>query len=359
MNLNDLKQRFANFNLQDLKQRVDNLNIKNLDDLKQLFQGKPKSNARIGLSIQDNRLLLVHMDIRDGWPYLLHARQENLNSDQDAEEALIKLVKELELEGEEVSFVLSPRDYYLHLVEAPPVEEDELRSAIRWKIKDLLDMKIEDAAIDVFRVPNDAYRGREMVYVVAAVKSRILSIIEMVKQAGLEMAVIDIPEMAMHNVVRSCVDDSNGVAFMDLRRSGSTMNISLKGELYLTRRINTQVEPEAMQSDDWPALKDRLVLEIQRSMDYFESQMRRAPINKIVIAQRQMDSRQLTNELDELLAANVSSLNLTDYIDGDESMTAEFQQLAFSALGATLRGIEKRQDADSDETDAPVEPEAA
>lgn len=307
----------------------------------QLFKKKSKSRNRVGLVVQPDQLMLAHVAVRDGAPYLLHGRRVALESAKDAGSELHKLVKELDLEGEQVSVVLNPRDYNLHLVEAPSVEEHELRAAVRWKIKDLLDMKVEEAAIDVFPVPEDAYRGRKMVYVVAAQNARIRSMVEMVAAAGLELAVIDIPELAMNNIVNCMIDDSNGVAFMDLRRTGSTMNISVDGVLYLTRRINTQLEPEVMQSSEWATLKDRLVLEIQRSLDYYESQMGRPPINRIVIAQRQVDSQELTAELNELLAAQVTSLNLADHMQGDEDLTSEFQQTALAALGATLRGMKK------------------
>lgn len=310
----------------------------------QFFRKKTKSSSRVGLVVQADQLALAHMEIRDGDPYLLHGRQLPLASARDAEKVLGGLVKELDIEGKQVSYVLSPNDYNLHLVEAPNVEPEELRAAVRWKIKDLLDMKVDEAAIDVFPVPEDAYRGRKMVYVVAALKSRVRHIVEMLSHAGLELAVIDIPELAMHNIARRYIDDSNGVAFMDLRRSGSTMNISTDGVLYLTRRINTQLEPDVMQSEEWSSLKDRLVLEIQRSLDYYESQMGRSQITRIVIAQRQNDSAELTRELNELLSANVSTLNLADHIQGDESLTTGFQQIAWSALGATMRGLDKKKE---------------
>lgn len=358
MDLNDLKQ--------IIKRRPDWNEVKrliqskpDLQEIMQLFKGKPKSNARVGLSIQDNNLLLAHMDIRKGWPYVLHAHQEKLNSGYETGKALHALVKDLEIEGEQVSYVLNPKDYYLHLVEAPNVHEDELRSAIRWKIKDLLDIKVDDAALDLFRVPEDAYHGRDMVYVVATAKSKVRSIAEQMEEAGLELAVIDIPELAMHNIARTCLDDSKGVAFMDLRRTGSTMNISIEGELYLTRRINTQVGPDAMESEDWDSLKDRLVLEIQRSMDYFESQMRRSQINKIVVAQRQNDTRELVAELNELLTAEVTALDLSEFIKGDEPLTAEYQQAALSAIGATLRGIDKPANGFPVDNEPEAEPEAA
>jgi MSHA biogenesis protein MshI len=307
----------------------------------QLFKRKAKSNSRVGLAIQSDQLVLAHVDIRKGEPYLLHGRTAALESEKDAGKALEKLVKELELDGQQVSYVLSPDDYHLHLVEAPKVEPEELRAAVRWKVKDLLEMKIDDAAIDVFQVPKEAYRGRDMVYVVASQKSRIKYLIEMINNAGLEMAVIDIPELAMNNITRRFIDDSNGVAFMDLRRTGSTMNISLAGDMYLTRRINTQLDPEVMRSPEWPSLKDRLVLEIQRSLDYYESQMGRPQITRVVVAQRQHDTIELTGELNELLAAQVTPLDLSAHMQGDETLTPEYQQLGFTAIGATLRGLKK------------------
>ena len=57
---------------------------------------------------------------------------------------------------------------------------------------------------------------------------------------------MDIPELAMRNVSSLYLKDNNGAAFMDLRRTGSTMNITRDGNLYLSRRINTQLDPEVM-----------------------------------------------------------------------------------------------------------------
>ena len=91
-------------------------------------------------------------------------------------------------------------------------------------------------------------------------KSKIKSIVDVVTESGLELAVIDIPELVMKNISSAFIDDENGVALMDLRYTGSTMNISKADSMYLTRRINTQLDPNVMQSADWEMLKDRLVL---------------------------------------------------------------------------------------------------
>ena len=310
----------------------------------QFFKRKKTSQGRVGLSLPADQVAMVHMEERGGVPHLLQHGWKDLTSEKEAGKAIGQLVKQLGVEGEQVSVVLGPRDYNLHLVEAPEVEDEELRSAIRWKVKDLLDMKIDDAAIDLFKVPADAYRGREMVYVVATRKSRVRHVVELLEGSGLELAVIDIPELVMKNITTRFVNDDHGVAFMDLRRTGSTMNISREGNLYLTRRINTQLDPDVMQAPDWDQMKDRLVLEIQRSLDYYESQMGKGQITQIIIAPRQQDSDAMASALDDLLAARVESLNLRGFMQSGQDFDSKAQQICLAAVGATLRGasVEKR-----------------
>ncbi len=324
--------------------------------LAQLFGKKTKQQGRVGISAVPGKLSVVHLEKRDGAPYLLDCRVEDVESRKDMEAKLADLVKAMELEDKQCSYVLSPEEYSLHLIEAPKVEPEELRAAVRWSVKDLLDMKIDDAAIDVFPVPDDAYRGRNMVYVVAAAKTRIQQIAELISGINLELAIIDIPELAMKNISSCFIDDSNGAAFMDLRRTGSTMNISNDGALYLSRRINTQLDPEVMQSLEWDSLKDKLVLEIQRSLDYYESQMSKGQITRIVIAQRQQDTEAMVAALNDSLAAQVTSLNLADHIDSGIDLTPELQQLGANAIGASMRGI-KKQEAKPDPAPAPADPE--
>lgn len=318
----------------------------------QFFGKKAKSASRIGIIAAGDKLAIAHVEERGGTPYLLNCERLALPSEKDAGKVLAKVVKDMHLEGKQCSFVLNRKDYNLHLVEAPEVEPDELRAAVRWKIKDLLDMKVEEAAIDVFEVPEDAYRGRKMVYVVAAHKTRIKSIVDMVSESGLELAVIDIPELVMHNLARHYINDELGVAFMDLRRAGSTMNISRNGDLYLTRRINTQLDPDVMQTPEWDGLRDRLILEVQRSLDYYESQMGKNPVSRIVISQRQYDTAAMVESLNGLLTAEVSALDLSELIDGDVELNPEAQQICMSAIGATLRGSKKKSATESAKQEA-------
>lgn len=261
----------------------------------------------------------------------------SIDSERSAPRVLVRLVKDLNLEGKPCHYVLAPQDSHLHLVEAPEVEEAELRAAARWKVKDLLDAKPEDVAIELFRVPHEAYRGRDMLYVVASAKAKIRALVSLLEECGLVVDSIDIPELVLRNLASHFVGDASGIAFMDLRATGSTMNITRAGELYLSRRINSKLEANIMQSAEWDATRARLVLEIQRSLDYYESQMAMPPIETLVLVQRRYDGVALAAALNKELSTSVEVLDLEAGLSSDVRLLPELQEVASLAVGATLR----------------------
>ncbi|MEX2130910.1 MAG: hypothetical protein WD772_05440 [Pseudohongiellaceae bacterium] len=304
----------------------------------QLFTRKKKRTGRVGISVGSEKISIALVQERNGKPFLAVCESIVLSSQKEASELLTKRVKALELNGLPCNFVMSRRDYVLQLIESPNVEPQEMRKAVRWKIKDLLDMKVDDAALDVFPVPEDAYKGRQnMLYVVAALKTRIKSIAQIVTDSGLNLSVIDIPELAMKNISSQLLDDGYGLGFMDLRKTGSSLNLTRKGDLYLTRRINTQVPPEAMTSPEWQSTRDKLALEIQRTLDYYESQMGQAQISRIVLAPRISDSAAMTEALNGLLSVKVETLDLRGKLEGAVELVPELQQACLTAIGTAMR----------------------
>ena len=307
-----------------------------------LFSKNKQSAGLVGLSVSDDRVLIAQVTRNNPHspvlPLLEKCSRQKLESNAQAREVVTALVDSMELNDAHCNYVLSPRDYNLYLIEAPAVEESELRSAVRWKIKDLLDMPVEDAAIDIFPVPEDAFQGRaKMLYAVAAPKTRIEAIIDLVARADLKLQSIDVPELAIRNITQQFLDDSNGLAFIDLRRTGSTMNLTKNGELYLARKINTQLDADVMSSRDWESQRDRLVLEVQRSLDYYESQMGQNPITQLVMAPRAADSHAMAASLSEVMSIPVTVLDMFGKIDIADDIDQETKRSCMIAIGAALR----------------------
>jgi MSHA biogenesis protein MshI len=303
-----------------------------------LFNKKKGKPGLLGVSLIDKELALAHVGNEAGQPALLACELLSLGAPQDGARLLAEKTQTLGLEQTRCNFVLAPDDYSLLLVEAPNVEPAELAAAAKWKIKDMIDRPLDQLAISVFPVPRDAYRSqRDMLYVVAADRKKIQTVVDMVTSAGLQLVSIDIPELAMRNLTSLYTDDSNGLAMMDLRHDGSLLNLSKNGSIYLTRHLSTQVGDEILRNHEWDTVKDRLVLEIQRSLDYYESQMGQGHITRVLVAPRKQDSDALKAELDQAMGVKVEVMNLQGKLASDVELSFGLQQGCMMAIGGALR----------------------
>ena len=185
-------------------------------------------------------------------------------------------------------------EYSLLMVEAPDVQPDELRAAIRWRIKDLIDFHIDDAVVDVFEVPDTKAAGKnKMMYAVVARSSAVKQRIDALLDADVNLDVIDIPELALRNIAALLPEDAGGVALLYISDYRGLITITRQSTLYLSRRIEKGISalPDmAMQADDPDIIEpwlDNIIVEIQRSLDYYESHSRQSPkIDVTNIAER-------------------------------------------------------------------------
>lgn len=254
------------------------------------------------------------------------------------------------LKNADCYYVLSQDEYELELIESPPVEEDELREAVRWRLKDLLSLSIEEAAIDIFKLPHDAYRGRmSMLYVVASKKSLIEQKIAFIKQCGLDLKVIDIEEMAMRNFALFVPEAEQGsIAFLSMKENTGQIQMFSHEDMYLTREIEmgyASFIPEktdglSLVREDTVSMVERFVLDIQRSLDYYESQVGKGVAQKIYLMPNVAVELEIEKQIQGMLSQEVISFNCNDYVPfTDEfSPNAMQQALCLPAIGAVLRG---------------------
>lgn len=180
--------------------------------------------------------------------------------------------------GAETTLVLPMDQYQVFQMERPEgVEESELGDALKWKLKDFLDFSPSDAVSDVFPFPEDASRGRgALVNVVAARKSLVTELITLVDAADLHLDRIDIAELALQNLVTALDNNQRGAALVHLRESYGQMIVCRDNTLYLSRRLDVTSEDLRDAARQENAVQS-LALEMQRSLDYYESQLGQVP----------------------------------------------------------------------------------
>lgn len=241
--------------------------------------------------------------------------------------------------------LLSSLEYQMMMVDAPNVPVDELKTAIRWKIKDSLSYHVDDATIDVLQIPTNKYGGDrpQSLYAVAASNETIRKRIGLFEKAKIELSVIDIPEMAQRNVAALFEEEARGLALLAFGDEGGMLTITCDGELFLARRV--EITLGQLQDADENLRQqylDRVELEVQRSLDYFDRQFQHVPVSRMLISAP--DSLRLDKVLAENLGLHVEMLDLAQGMDiaaVPELRDSEFACYALPALGAALRQEKK------------------
>lgn len=239
-----------------------------------------------------------------------------------------------------VSAVLGGDAYQLQLVETPKVPDDELEDAIRWRLQHLVEFPLEDAVVQVFEMPAHANKASPPVsYAVVSPKLDIVDEIERLQRAELAVDVIDIPELCVRNVAVHLPADRDGVGFVHFTDDCGYLTITRRGVLHLIRRIETRRGDFANPDDDEFARVERvasIALEVQRSLDYYESHYDSQPVAELVIGPGTgLDG--LGNALAEQLGINVHQLDLNEMFEMERPLSVEEQGHCLLAVGAALR----------------------
>ena len=247
-------------------------------------------------------------------------------------------VRSLALDRYHCATTLGLGNYSLLFVEAPDVPPSELRAAIRWRIKDLIDFHIDDAVIDVFEVPNQKATGKNaMMYAVVARSSVVRQQIGLLTGAGLNLEIIDIPELALRNVAALLPEDVAGVALLHLSGRSGLITLTRQGTLYLSRRIETGWEMLAGDLDHMESKLDRVIVEIQRSLDYYESHFMQPAITNVVVTPLPEGLDGVAGYLGDQLGVAVRTMDIASVIDTEQALTRDAQCRCLVAIGAALR----------------------
>lgn len=236
--------------------------------------------------------------------------------------------------------VVDGEDYEMVQVEAPDVLPAEMRAAIRWRLRDAITFSVDDAAIDIFDIPEPARAAQaRMLWAVAARDSAIKRIALAVQSAAKGFEAIDIPELCLRNICAVLPQDARGVAMLAVHERSCHLVISRQGVMYVTRRIDVapRFQPHAREREGDQLDAGLIALELQRSLDYYESQYDQTPIGDLVIAPVNDRTRQLADELRSETSLRVSVLDARDLFIVQQSGEPAADWSTLLALGAALR----------------------
>lgn len=309
----------------------------------QLFAKNKSVPGWLALSVQTGCVQAVHACRPAGGRPVLEIATEIVCHAGEEASALEKIAKEIRADRFRCTTILGAGGYQILSVDAPNVPPDELKTAIRWRLKDMLDFHVDDATVDVLSIPvdkNAPTRGHTM-YAVAARNQTIRERQALFEQAKIPLSVIDIPELAQRNLATLNEVAGRGLAMLSFGSESGLLTVSHGGELYLTRRIDiTYTQLQQADEVEYAALMERITLELQRSLDHFDRQFHFITLSKLFIAPLGRSGNGLQEYLGTNLYLPVEKYALDTVLDLGKVpalLDAEVQQRFLPTIGAALR----------------------
>lgn len=233
-------------------------------------------------------------------------------------------------------------EYQIVQAELPAVPEEEMRQALRWSVRELLEYDVQDLGIDYLEVPGDKARGGagRPAYVVCAMRPSLQRYVDAFSSIKARLHVSDVPETAHRNLAARCDVAGHGTALLGVMPDHSLLTFTHEGELCMSRRIEVGLLAlERASAGERPQLLDRMLLEVQRSLDAFERQFHFAPLSRLLVSPLP-DEIDLVPFLIDNLYQKVEQLDLTQYFDFSEVadlLAPQSLASCLTLLGAGLR----------------------
>lgn len=285
-----------------------------------------------------DRIDLAHV-IRSAGKLPEVRRFESYRREGSVGETLSRLVDGKGLKRFALTTLLDDGAYRLASVESPSVPAEERNQALRWGLREIVDVPIESAVIAAVDIPGNPGRQPQVLAVVAP-RERVAERMAAFQKASLGLEAIDIPEMAVRNVAALFEEPKRGLAFVSISEGGTSFIVTYLGELVISRRI--EVSSQSLHEADVERrhqMLERLALELQRTLDNFDRQYGFISVAQLRVA-AEHDCAGIVSALAENLYLPVKAADLAQVMTFPgvpELAVPERQAQGLLAIGAALR----------------------
>jgi MSHA biogenesis protein MshI len=203
--------------------------------------------------------------------------------DDEVAAAVAYLVRSGILRNAPVVLVLGAEHYNTYPLPAPSVPADEMREALRWKLREVLPYSPEEAVVDfvpLARVTDS--NAAENLFAVAALRRSVAQATAPFLAAGANVQAVDIAEMAQRNLLIELPTMDESRALVGLDESSALLTVVHERALCFARRI--QIPRSLGTGDEEPEhVATRIAAQVQHSLEVVERQSGLAPVRSVWI----------------------------------------------------------------------------
>lgn len=263
-----------------------------------------RNQKTIGLELRRDYFNLVELIWEKENVYLHKAVNVVINSAKPEElgEAIRSVIHKHNIKAKHVNLGIEARNVIIRQVKFPLLTPEELQETLKWESDRYLPLPPDDLLIDfniLEKFPEN--EPPEMQVILVGVKRSLINeYLAIAKHAELSLDCIEVTPFSFLRVIDA--DKITGTAaLLNVVNDNTEMMIISDGLLRFNRVIeNTRHED--------------LVIDIQRSLDFYRTQYRDNPVEKIIISGAYSGLNELIQMLGEVLQIPVEKANLMNKI---------------------------------------------
>ncbi len=292
-----------------------------------------KKDSQVGVDFLPNGVAVAQVGVGGKTPGKI-LRSEYVAADgQEAQvEALSDWVRANHLQKTPCICLVAGEDCDIYQVEKPEVEDEELVQAVTWKIKDLINYDVANAVVDSYPMPVSSKNTQIQLGVVAAREAVVRNYIDGIKSSAMHLSALDIHDLVRSNLELVRQGTSQSLALLTLSDDSGLLSIYQNGDLYVSRDFKIGLEQLAAADDE--SVFDALLLELQRSTDYFESFYGMGAVNNLRVFPQLNITEKMAMYLQNLTNYDIDFVAIAADDDGPG-----LEPHCFHAYCAALRGV--------------------
>ena len=239
-----------------------------------------KTTLTIGISISAAELHVVAVDCGDNSVALGSVTSFPFDPLGPLDKQISGALSAFEKESFCLSIVLSQDMYQLVQVERPDVPEEDIAVALPWTLGELVPYDPNNMVLDYVDYPVQTRTGGKKINVFATEKSPLSSVVKTIARKRKQVLThIHTKEILVTEMVPD--DDYARLLIVQEPDSEPFLMIVRSRAIWLARRLRGFVN-KVNDDTGFSQLSDALGLEIQRSMDFYESQLKQPPLKEIL-----------------------------------------------------------------------------
>lgn len=298
-----------------------------------LFRARNNSNYCVTFALRKASLHMVVLERRDNDAPSLVVCDDVAVKDGDAVTAIRQLTHSYAKycrHNPPIGIVLGIGFYQSVALDRPDLAASELAASLRYSLRDLVSYEPEDCIADYYELPIQM-AGQNKINAIAASKTELTPLLQALHEISDNVVAVISEEQAIAEMFSDCAEPTV-VAYQQAEQA-ALLQVYRSGQLQVNRAVRALEQLHKLTLDEvrMGGLQP-LSVEVQRSGDYFERQLRQSPIRQVTLALTLPKQDEVLASLHEDLGLPVAWANYPTW--AQELAAGDYSD--FAALGGAL-----------------------